>query len=96
MIYAIKMKDVNPSLLKSHLGTSMVIRNCKISHLMNSTFMRKGIGTDNSFMRLYVKSTVFLYLKLLAIFHKKFQFVRNGKGTRKSVKTLNCTLYSLM
>ena len=32
-------------------------------YLMNSTFMSKGIGTNNSFMRLYMKSTVLLYLE---------------------------------
>jgi hypothetical protein len=63
------MKAVNLFLLKSQqFGTSMVIRNCKIGHLMNSTFMSKGIGTNNSFVRLYVKSTVFLYLKWLEHF----------------------------
>ena len=32
-------------------------------YLMNSTFMGKGIGTNNSFMWLYMKSTVLLYLE---------------------------------
>lgn len=68
-------------------------RDCKSGYLMNSTFMSKGICTNNSFMRLYMKSTVLLYLKQLQNLHKlklsgKKKTTKNKENKTRDTNTI--------